>query len=36
MVTGDCVRDYGNISPELWLDLYGLDNLSDLENEVKK
>jgi len=38
MVTGDCVRDYDNISPQLWLDLYGFDDepdLSDLECEVK-
>lgn len=38
MVTGDCVRDYDNISPQLWLDLYGDDEEPDidgLEWEVK-
>jgi len=36
MVTGDWFRDYDNISPQLWLDLYGFDepDLSDLESEV--
>ena len=36
MVTGDFVRDYDNISPELWLDLYGNDepDFEELENKI--
>jgi hypothetical protein len=37
MVTGDLVRDYDNISPELWLELYANNepDLSELEERVK-